>query len=116
MQTIFDTPRECQCFNCMKDAPLPPLLMERIWSSKNLEERDRIMNHMYYAKPFLKQDWTKDWRSVTQRDYVSNYNSRSTYFPQRVPNKQFTDYVCRKWCDEEHIPPLSGKFHGKTDF
>ncbi|GIY59483.1 uncharacterized protein CEXT_635171 [Caerostris extrusa] len=50
------------------------------------------------------------------RDYVSNYNSRSTYFPQRVPNKQFSDYACRKWCDEEHIPPLSGKCHGKTDF
>ncbi|KAF8792616.1 hypothetical protein HNY73_004190 [Argiope bruennichi] len=105
METIFDTPKECQCFECTKDAPLPSLLLERIWAADG-EERRRLLQHAYYAKPFLKKSWTKDWRSMTHKDYTFQYDIWSTYFPERFPNKQLTDYVCRKWCDEEHNPPL----------
>ncbi|GFT01190.1 uncharacterized protein TNCV_3373141 [Trichonephila clavipes] len=73
------------------------------------EEQRRLLQHVYYAKPFLKPSWVKDWQSVTHRDYVVQYDTWSTYFPENFPNPQFTDFTCRKWCKEEHNPPLSGK-------
>ncbi|GFT75217.1 uncharacterized protein NPIL_313241, partial [Nephila pilipes] len=68
--------------------------------------RRRLIQHVYYAKPFLTASWVKDWKSVTHRDYVVPYDTWSTYFPEPLPNKHFTEFSCRKWCKEEHNPPL----------
>ncbi|GIY23506.1 uncharacterized protein CDAR_465891 [Caerostris darwini] len=105
MQTISGTTKECQCFDCSKDAPLPSLLLERFRIAQP-EERNEIMSHIYYSKPVSKTSNTKVWYSTTQMEYPARPDLWTSKVPEYLPSKQFQNSVCRKWCDGEHNPPL----------
>lgn len=66
------------------------------------------MQKLYYFKPFAANSWTKDWKSITHRDFIFRDDNWSIHFPKPKRDISFEKYVCAKWCDEPHNEPLPG--------
>ncbi|XP_071036970.1 uncharacterized protein [Parasteatoda tepidariorum] len=105
LNTILDEQKTCQCIDCMKDYPLLKPLLEKFCTADPTEKRE-LLRHLYHAKPFVKDSWTKDWKSITHRDYSFRPYVWSSHFPERVPIEEFREFVCKKWCKEPHNPYL----------